>query len=91
MIIKVINFRTHTNSRIYGAKARIAVRPQIIEMFSNLDFQKHCFCSWRNIYSLLKNIYLGNTLMALVILAITCFYLVHQNLKGALPEVPFYF
>lgn len=29
--------------------------------------------------------------MALVILAITCFYLVHQNLKGALPEVPFYF
>lgn len=43
MIIKVINFRTHTNSRIYGAKARIAVRPQIIEMFSKLGFSKTLF------------------------------------------------
>lgn len=100
MFIKIFNSALLLFAAYMGLKqgyAMLCLKPVMLELFGKWNFSKTAILINGGItmFSALLILYpktfiWGNFLMAATILLIVCFQLFHQDLKGAVTELPFF-
>lgn len=99
MILKLLNAALILFAVFMGLKqgyAMLSAKAEMLELFGKWNFSKTAIMingSVTIIAAILmlfpKTFLWGNFLMAAGILMITCFHLLHKDLKGAAVEIPF--